>query len=121
MSFWNSKEQELNEELNTEVIGLRKSIREAKDELADVKHQKKMEDEDIKHMVKMSKEKNELELQKKLMEYEGDKDKAIAAVKDEYRDKMEGRLQLEVDNMKEMYGQILARLPDVTARLKGDI
>jgi len=117
MFSFNSK----NTELSIEVVELRKQIREAKDELADVKHQKKMEDEDIKHMVKMSKEKNEIELKKNVMDCEKDKQEAIAEVKDKYRDKMEERLQLEVNNMKEMYNQILTRLPDVTARLKGDL
>lgn len=108
-------------ELELEIEQLQESVRKAKDELAETKHKKKMEDEDIKHMVKMSKEANVIEFQKKTMELEKDKQDAIATVKDEYRDKMEERLQTEVTNIKEMYGQILERLPNVNARLKGDI
>lgn len=107
--------------LESEVELLREDVRKAKEDLSETKHKKKMEDEDIKHMVKMSKEAGEIDLKKKVMDCEKEKDKAIAEVKDEYRDKMELRLQTEVDNIKEMYGQILERLPNVTARLKGDI
>lgn len=107
--------------LEGKIDQLHEDVRKAKEELSETKHQRKMEDEDIKHMVKMSKEKGEIELKKKVMDCEQEKQEAIATVKDEYRDKMEERLQTEVDNIKEMYGQILERLPNVTARLKGDI
>ena len=103
------------------IESLRSDVREAKDDLADTKHERKMSDEDIKHMVKIAKEKDALTLQKKVMDCDSEKEKAIAKVKDEYRDKMEERLQKEVEGIKEMYGQILERLPNVNARLKGDI
>ena len=108
-------------ELKKEIKKLETDIRKAKDDLADTKHEKKMSDEDIKHMVKIAKEKDELTLKRKIMDVESEKEKAIAEVKDTYRDKMEERLQKEVEGIKEMYGQILERLPNVTARLKGDL
>lgn len=101
--------------------GLKRSVRTLKDELAELKQTKKMEEEDIKHMVKIHKERNAIELEKKTAELERAKHNEVAEVKDDYRDKMETRLQTEVTNMKEMYGQILERLPKVTARLKGDL
>lgn len=106
--------------LELEVEKLKEEATKAKEELAEVKHKKKMEDEDIKHMVKMSKEAGEIDLKKKVMDCEKEKAEAIAVVKDEYRDKMEKRLQTEVSNIKEMYGQILERLPNVNAKLTGD-
>ena len=39
----------------------------------------------------------------------------IQEVKDDYQDRLTERLEIEVENMKEMYGEILARLPNVTA------
>lgn len=122
--MWGRKLEKLQQEkveLKGEIKKLERDIRSAKDDLADTKHEKKMSDEDIKHMVKMAKEKDELVLQRKIMDAEAEKDAAIATVKDEYRDKMEERLQNEVKGIKEMYGQILERLPNVTARLKADI
>jgi len=38
--------------LQEEVSGLQSRVQSAKNELADVKHQKKIEEEDIKHMVR---------------------------------------------------------------------
>ena len=49
---------------------------------------------------------------------EREKDSEIAKVKDDYRDKLEGRLEKEVVNMKEMYGQILERLPNINVKGK---
>ena len=127
MNFWGSTDEEAAElkqdktRLEGEIKELRKEARQAKEDLTELKHKKKIEDEDIKHMVKISKEKQELEFKKKVMEVGAEKETAIGEVKDKYRDKLEERLQTEVDNMKEMYGQILERLPNVTARLRGEV
>jgi len=132
--MFNSKLKAQKEELEKEVRMLKseladetiknrpeKEIRSLKNELAEVVQKKKMEEDDIKHMVKIHKERNAIELEKKTMELEREKQNEVAVVKDNYKDKMEERLQFEVTNMKEMYGQILERLPNVSARLKGDI
>jgi len=107
--------------LEVKKTNLEKELRRVKDELADTKHKKKLEEEDIKHMVKMSKEANEIKLQKSIMDKEKEKQEAIAAVKDTYRDKMEERLQTEVTNIKEMYSDILERLPNINVKMKGDV
>ena len=103
----------------SELDSLRHSIRTLKNELAEVKQKKKMEEEDIKHMVKIHKERNEIQLEKKTMELERAKQTEIAEVKDSYRDKTETQLKSESNNMKEMYGQILERLPNLSAKLTG--
>ena len=95
---------------------LRKEIQGLKNELATLKHKKKITEEDIKHMVRMREEKIEVLNEKKNLERDKEQQLAIAAVKDEYRDKLEARLHTEVDNIKDMYGQILERLPTVTVR-----
>ena len=100
---------------------LREQLRLTKDELAEVKQKKKMEEEDIKHMVKIHKERNAIELEKKTMELEREKQTEIAEVKDNYRDKTETQLKSESNNMKEMYGQILERLPNLSANLNGKL
>lgn len=90
-------------------------------EIEDLKSRKKIEEQEIRHMVKMKEERLQLEHEKKIQETEAEKEREVAKVKDAYRDKMETRLEAEVQNMKEMYGQILERLPNVTARLKGEV
>ena len=107
--------KELKREL-PERDSLRKQVRDLKDDLAGLKAQKKIEEEDIKHMVRLKEERMAVANEKKLLEMERAKDSAIATVKDDYRDKLEGRLENEVKNMKDMYGQILARLPNVNIK-----
>jgi len=99
------------EKLSTDRLGL-------KEEVEDLKLKKKMSEEDIKHMVKMKEEKLDIEHQKKMQALELEKYKAIAEVKDEYRDKIEVRLEKEGETIKDMYAQILERLPNISAKLK---
>ena len=110
-------------EINISVLekkcdGLTKERFSLKEEVEDLKLKKKMSEEDIKHMVKMKEEKLDIEHQKKMQALELEKYKAIAEVKDEYRDKIEVRLEKEGTNIKEMYDQILERLPNITAKIK---
>jgi len=116
--FWKkSVETGRFEELERKIENLTNERRTLKEEVEDLKIKKKIETEDIKHMVKMKEEKNDLEFQKKVMEKEQEKQAAIATVKDEYRNKLEKNLIAQKDDIKEMYSQILKRLPDVNARL----
>jgi len=112
MIFFKNKSQE--ETLKSE-------IRKLKEEVEDLKLKKKIEEEDIKHMVKIKEEALEIDYKKKELDAEREKEKEIASVKDTYRDKLETFLQNQVKDVKEMYGQILKRLPDVNVRLKGDV
>lgn len=102
------------DELTEQVLELTRKVKE-------LEQDRKIADEDIKHMVKMREERMELEFDKRVVAEEKKTATNIATVKDEYRDKMEIRLQTEVENIKEMYAQILERLPNVTARLKGSL
>ncbi len=101
--------------LPREVRRLEKEEARLTKEIETLKHKKKIEEEDIKHLVKLEKEKNGIEFQKKEMTLQKKHDDDVAKVKDEYRDKLEKHLQEETKNIKEMYGQILERLPNVTA------
>ena len=99
----------------------RKTIRTLKEEIDGLKSKRKIELEDIKHMVKMREERNEIKFEKLVMDLEKEKFLEIGTVKDTYRDKLEGRLTVELDNMKDMYGQVLERLPNITGKLKGNL
>lgn len=106
------------EDLTQERNRLERQVADLEKDLETLKHKKKIEEEDIKHMVRLKEERQEVEFQKRVLEIEAEKAQEIAAVKDDYRNKLEVRLQTEVDNIKEMYGQILERLPDVNMRIK---
>ena len=90
-------------------------------EVEKVKLEKKNEMEETKHLVKLRDEKREIEFKKKEMDLEAEKAKAIAEVKDTYRDKMEAQLKTETENIKVMYGQVLERLPNIKVGLKGQV
>ena len=115
------KEQKEDLKIQTDARELESEIIELKKKIELLKNQKKIEEEDIKHMVKMAEERNAINLEKKIMENDKAKASEIAAVKDKYRDKLEERLQKEVEGIKEMYGQILERLPNVSAKFNGKI
>ena len=80
-----------------------------------------MEVENIKHLTKLKEEKDAVTAERLKVKMEGEKQEAIAVVKDEYRDKTEKQLTTERDNIKSMYESILARLPNVNieGKLKG--
>lgn len=118
-----------NEKLTGEMEDLRAERLNLKDEVGNLKLKKKVEEEDIKHMVKMKEERLDLANEKKQQALEAEfatknasaeleKQQAIGSVKDEYRDKMEVNLVKQVDDMKDMYSEILKRLPDVTVKMK---
>ena len=88
-----------------------------KSELRDVKHKKKIEEEEIRHLVKIREEKLEIQHERRCVEVEGEKAKAIEAVKDTYRDKIEKGLEQRSKEIRNMYTEILERLPNVNVML----
>jgi len=120
--FWNKdSNQQKVRELTARIAEMKDQISKLKEELEDLKLKKKIEEEDIKHMVRIKQEKLEIEHEKAVNKAKSDAEQTIGEVKDQYRDKMELFLQKQVQDVKEMYGQILKRLPDVNVRLKGDV
>ena len=81
------------EKLEDERDSLTDENRKVKDQLAELKQKRKMEDEDIRHLVKIKESKLDIDHQKKQVELERAQQETIAKVKDEYRDKLEKELQ----------------------------
>ena len=102
-------------ELEESEVEARKDTRVAKDALASVKNDKKMEEENIKHMVKMTKEKDKLELEKKTMEIEKEHFKKLEVVKDEYRTKLEDLLVNQIKDAKESHEKLMEHMPKIEA------
>jgi len=109
------------EDLKKQITALTNDKMTLKQQCEEMKLKKKLDEEDIKHMVKMKEEKLEMTFQKKVLEVEKIHDEKLMKTKDQYRDKMEERLEKETANIKSMYEDILARLPNVNVRLKGDV
>jgi len=112
---------QLEERLHEELRGLKREKAKLTDDLDQLKLKHKIEEEDIKHMVKLKMERNDLDFERKCMEAERAKDDAIAAVKDEYRDKTETQLVDQKNDIMELNSQILERLPNVRAKLTGQV
>jgi len=109
------------EDLKKQITALTNDKMTIKQQCEEMKLKKKLDEEDIKHMVKMKEEKLEMTFQKKVLEVEKSHDEKLMKTKDQYRDKMEERLEKETANIKSMYEDILARLPNVNVRLKGEV
>ena len=109
------------ENLLQEKVTLQNSVVELKGQLKEVQQDKKLEQEDIKHMIKMREEAFEVEKQKFELGCERAKDSAIAAVKDEHRDKLEELLHGQIKDGKDLRKEILDRLPNISAKLTGAV
>ena len=83
-----------------------------------LKVKRQIDEEQIAHKIKMREEQVDLDYKKKLQAAEAKKQEDVAKVKDEYRDKLENELKKRGDELKEMYKQILERLPNVNMAIR---
>lgn len=102
--------------LEDERDDLNDQLMSTRNKLAELEQKKKMEDENIRHMVRIKEESLQIQYEKNLIKFQGEKETAIAKVKDQYRDKVESDLNKQIDRMQKMYGQILERLPNYNVR-----
>ena len=59
-----------------------------------------------------------MEADKRVASAEKKADERVAKVKDQYRDKLENQLEKRGNELKEMYKEILERLPNVNMAIK---
>lgn len=85
--------------------------------ISEMEADRKMHDEKMKHLVKIKIESLEIEHDKKVVSLERSEANAIAAVKDEYRDKSEEGLEKRNEELKGMYSEVLERLPNLNASM----
>ena len=115
-------------ELQGEYEKTLKALRATKEELEDVKLKKRLEAEEIKHMVRISEEKNKQEVENEKIRLQREFAEMITNLKDQNRreleeslkqfhGKMESRFSEELKNLKEVYGLLMQRLPNVNLTL----
>ena len=97
---------------------LGEEIRKLKEELAELKTQKVMEEREIKHLVKLKEEKLDVENEKKVLKMRDEYNILTMKLQKEYHDKQLKDIQLAREEMKEVYAEIMKRLPNVTAALE---
>ncbi len=76
-------------------------------------------DDETRHLVKMKLEESEINIQRRIMEIESQKQREVHQIQLDYQEKLESELRAQLDRMKEMYGEVLARLPNI--KLNGDV
>jgi len=92
---------------------LQSEVRQLKESLADMKRTKKLEDDEIKHRMKCFEETVQLEKKAALMDKDIDCAKKISEAERKYQSKVTDSLEKRGSEIKDMYEQILTRLPNV--------
>jgi len=111
------------------AAGSKKLARQLKEEVADLKLEKKIETEDIKHLVKITEERKDLELDKERLKLEREKDAEVSQiredcageikeVRDEYTKKQEDTLQKQIEDGNKMFSEVMARLPNINGMVE---
>lgn len=102
-----------------DVTALEKQAKVLKNEIAQLKSDKKIEDAEIKHLVKINKEKLDLEHSKKEVEMQADFQKKQMTLQTEYHDKVLAQIQESREEQRGTYAEIMKRLPNVNVELGG--
>jgi hypothetical protein len=100
-----------------------------KTELEELKLKKRLEQEEIKHMVKINEERMKQEVENEKVTLAKNNAEDIAKFREEQRqelvksltafhEKMEGRFNTELGNLKEIYQALMSRLPNVNLTLE---
>lgn len=105
----------------TEPEKLKSEISRLTEQLKQLKSDKKIEEREIQHLVKLKEEKLLVDYEKKVMELERKKASEVQVLRDEYQEKLQKLLERRGDDLKDMYAQILARLPDINLHMKGKV
>lgn len=113
-------EKALNKALGKEKdsAALKLQIAQLKEELENLKLQKKMEETEIKHLVKMKEEKQAIELQKALNDQNKQFNDKEMQLQTKYHEKVMLVLEEGSKKLQEIYKEILGRLPNVNVEMK---
>ena len=104
--------------LQEKISSLTKEKQTVTDELEGLKLQKKHEIRDIEHMVKMREEKQGIELEKKTVELQKKFQEKEMELQTKGHDKIMSMLEKGKDELKDVYKQIIERLPNVNMEIK---
>lgn len=97
---------------------LKAEIRELREEKEDLEFRKKMEEKEIAHLVKMKEEKIKIETEKKEIELIKDFQQKEMKLQTEYFDKVMEKIEGGHKEMKDIYGEIMKRLPNISMNIR---
>lgn len=104
--------------LKLRVDGLEAEKAKLKEELADLKTTKKIEERDIAHLIKCKEEKNAIEYQKKEVELMKTYQQREIQLQDNLHAKVMESLEKHKGELQKIYADIIARLPNVNVDIK---
>lgn len=99
------------------VLQLKTTIRKLKDDIESLKTTKKMEQREIEHLVKLKEEKLVIEYQKREVELQKQFQEKEIALQLNFHNLTIKNLETAQGEMKDIYIQIMQRLPDVSVML----
>jgi Skp family chaperone for outer membrane proteins len=105
----------------TKLEVIEKQLRDAKDELADVKKEKELEMQEFEHLVKLKEERQKLALETERVKLSGEYQKKEGELQKEYFDKTLKNIEKASYDIKDVYKQILERLPNVNVKMTGQV
>ena len=115
-------------DLRSQIDGLVKDKRVLKETVEDLKLKKRLEQEEIAHLQKINEEKLHAQLDRKELKLEQDFQKKINQIEEEsmkkvvnslreFHDKMEGKFDSELKNMKDVLALLMKGLPNVNMEI----
>ena len=98
--------------------GVNDTIASLKEEIADLKLQKKMEEREIKQLVKMDEELKEVEFQKKELKLKEEFAQKEQNLLKDYHEKNLKQIEKASKQMQDVYNNIMKRLPNIQASIE---
>lgn len=128
----NLVQREATKDLEGQVAGLIKEKRELVEKLEELKLKKRLEQEEITHMQRINEEKLKMEVDQEKLKLSREHQEKITALEEktmkeiqkslvEFHGKMEKRFSEELTNLKEVYGLLMQRLPNVNMTITKNI
>lgn len=119
-------------EAGQEINSLKQERRKLKEEIEDLKLQKRLEAEEIKHNLRLSEEASKNELEREKIKVQEQYARDITKFKDEQRiqlvdslkefhNKIEQRFDAELKNLKDIYNMLTDKLPNVNFAFTKDL
>lgn len=120
------------EEVRAEIKNLRVAKKKVEEELEGLKLKKRLEAEEIRHMTKINEERLKSELETKRINLEKEFNERISKFREEQTSellklnkelhgKLEGRFNVELGNLKDIYKALMDRLPNVNFEISKNI
>lgn len=94
------------------------TARKLREEVAELKFKKELEEKELKHLIKMKEEKQFIELEREKIKIQSEFQKKEMDLQSKYHDQVMEGLEKASQDMKEIYKEIMLRLPNVNMEIR---